>query len=304
MKKGNIEKSPLVSIITPSYNQGKFIEDTILSIKNQDYPKIEHIIIDGGSTDETIEILKKYEDSYTLRWISKPDEGHSDAVNKGFKMARGDIIGWLNSDDVYFDKNVVTSIVKKFLKHPELDLIYGDIVFIDEDNLILRVQCVPDFDYNYLLMGCFIEQPAVFFKSTVVKKYKLDINLKIAIDYEYWLRIGKKFEFHHISRIIAADRNHKERISISDGKKLRKESKQIRKEYGQNLGLLYNIKRFLNRIFSGIPRRIKGFILLIKIYGDKDLAFKVKWDNWPNLLFRQFLSTDLKSLLSKNERSE
>ncbi|MEM2568057.1 MAG: glycosyltransferase, partial [Candidatus Bathyarchaeia archaeon] len=100
----------LVSIITPSLNQGRFIRETLLSVKSQDYPCIEHIVIDGGSTDDTLMILKRYEGTYNLRWISEPDEGHSDAVNKGFRMAQGEIVGWLNSDDVYFDRSTVLAV--------------------------------------------------------------------------------------------------------------------------------------------------------------------------------------------------
>ena len=104
---------PLVSIVTPSYNQGKFIEDTILSVKNQSYPNIEHIVVDAGSTDGTLKILRKYEKEYNLKWVSEPDEGQSDAVNKGFEMAKGEIVDWINSDDVYFDTMTISYVVGK-----------------------------------------------------------------------------------------------------------------------------------------------------------------------------------------------
>lgn len=92
---------PLVSIVTPSFNQGRFIEETILSVKNQNYPHIEHLIIDGGSTDETLDVIRRYEGTYNLRWVSEPDEGQADALNKGFRLARGEVLGWLNADDTY-----------------------------------------------------------------------------------------------------------------------------------------------------------------------------------------------------------
>jgi glycosyltransferase involved in cell wall biosynthesis len=122
------KEGPLVSIVTPSYNQGQFIEETTLSVKNQDYPNIEHIVVYGGSTDEILEILKRYEGTYNLRWISEPDEGHADAVNKGFAMAKGEIISWLNSDDVYFDKGTISSVMEAFQRHSEADIVYGNCV--------------------------------------------------------------------------------------------------------------------------------------------------------------------------------
>jgi len=133
MKKQNIsEQQPLVSIVTPSYNQGQFIEDTILSVKNQDYSNIEHIIVDGGSTDNTLEILKEYENSYNLRWVSEPDNGQADAINKGFDMAKGEIIGWLNSDDTYFSSHVLTKVVEKF-RQTEAKIVFGNDVLINQE---------------------------------------------------------------------------------------------------------------------------------------------------------------------------
>jgi glycosyltransferase involved in cell wall biosynthesis len=113
---------PLVSIVTPSYNQGRFIEATLLSVRNQDYPNIEHLVIDGGSSDNTVEILEKYEKVYNLKWISEPDKGQSDAVNKGFERARGLIIGWLNSDDIYIDQQVISYIVSKSKEFSDADV--------------------------------------------------------------------------------------------------------------------------------------------------------------------------------------
>jgi len=273
-------KKPLVSVVTPSYNQAQFIEENILSVKSQDYPNIEHIIVDGGSTDETMEILKKYEGTYNLRWVSKPDEGHADAVNKGFAMAKGEIIGWLNSDDVYFDRGTVSAVVEAFQKHPEADIIYGDCAYIWENGTILRVQCVPGFRYSRLLRGCFLEQPAVFFRRHVVEKYKLDKRLKVAIDYEYWLRLGKRYRFVHIPRILAADRNHRGRISVAQADKLKAVGAQLREQYLDEPSLWLRLEWEVDKILCGLPRRLKGLLLLLLLRRKKDFAFnaKVVWN--------------------------
>jgi len=273
---GKQEICPLVSIVTPSFNQGRFIEENILSVKSQDYPNIEHIIIDGGSTDETVEILKKYEGTYNLRWVSEPDEGHADAVNKGFAMAQGDIIGWLNSDDVYFDRGTISAVVEAFQKHPEADIVYGDVAYIWEDGTILRVQCVPGFRYSRLLRGCFLGQPGVFFRRHVVEEHKLDKRLKVAIDYEYWLRIGKFYHWHHIPRILAADRNHRGRISVAQAEKLKAVGAQLRKQYLGKPSPWLRLEWELDKILSGLPRRLKGLFLLLGLRQKNDFAFDAK----------------------------
>ncbi|MFO7971599.1 MAG: glycosyltransferase family 2 protein [Desulfobacterales bacterium] len=277
----------LVSIVTPSYNQGEFIEETILSVKNQGYSNLEHIIVDGGSEDGTLEVLKKYEDTYNMRWISEEDEGHSDAVNKGFNMARGEIIGWLNSDDVYTNTSVLRSVVKTFCQHPDVDVVYGDELSINEDSTILRVQCSPRFSYHRLLQWCFLDQPAVFFRKRVTQAHHLDVRLKVAIDYEYWLRIGKEYRFFHLSKVLAADRNHAQRISEAREDELRQVSEQICKQYGKKYDLFYYLTRSADMVFSGLPRRVKGLFVLMMLRRKKDWAFPAEWDGWLASVNRQ-----------------
>lgn len=284
---------PLVSIVTPSYNQRRFIEETILSVNNQDYPNLEHIIVDGNSKDETVEILRKYEGMYNMRWISEPDEGHADAVNKGFRITKGEIIGWLNSDDVYVDISVVRSVVEAFQKHPGVDVVYGNCLFIDEDNTILRVQCVPRFSYRRLLQWCLLEQPAVFFRRKVIEAHQLNVRLKIAIDYEYWLHIGKQYYFYHLPKVVAADRNHPQRISVTRAEELLKESEELRRQYGHIHDWRYYLTRAIDMIFSGLMRRVKGLFVLMMLRLKKDWAFHPKWNGWFLIAKRQVIGKGL-----------
>ena len=139
---------PLVSIVIPSYNQGIFIEDTILSILNQTYKRIEIIVCDGMSTDSTVSVLKQFDDKIT--WISEKDTGQPNAINKGFGMSSGEILTFLNSDDVLIDKRAVEIMVDKFIKNPKSDLVYGDFIEIDKDNKFLRAYKRPNFSYRRL----------------------------------------------------------------------------------------------------------------------------------------------------------
>ena len=289
---------PLVSIVTPSYNQAQFLTDNILSVKHQDYPNIEHIIVDGASGDNTVEILKTYQDLYTLRWVSEPDKGHSDGVNKGFRMAQGEIVGWLNSDDAFFDVSAVSTVVKAFQSKPDADVVYGDIVFISQDSTVLMVRCVPHlFSYRRLLLGCFLEQPAVFLKRRIVKEHKLDVSIHYAIDYEYWLRIGRQYRFIHVDKILAADRNHPNRRMVAGLPKLREISKRAQRQHGQEHDFSFHLWRVADRILTGVPRRLKGAGKLVALYRTNRMAFDARLAPLPASLKRQLLSRSYLDLL-------
>ena len=205
-----MKKLSKVSIITPSLNQSQFIERTILSVLSQDYPNIEYIVIDGGSTDGTIDILKKYQDC--LMWKSEPDKGQSDAINKGFKMATGEILAWLNSDDTY-KAGAINTAVEYLVKHPRVDLVYGNGNLIDEqDNLI------GEFKSSTIdLRACLyhgqicVFQPSVFFRKDVFEKIgALDEKLHITMDIDYWIRITKQgLTMEHIDCPLANLRWHR-----------------------------------------------------------------------------------------------
>lgn len=201
--------NPLVTIITPSFNQGEFIERTIQSIHSQDYPFIEHIVIDGGSTDGTLEILKKYEGK--LKWISEKDTGQSNAINKGFGMATGQILAWLNSDDVYLP-GAVSKAVKYLSENPGVMMVYGEGYMIDERDVIKgRFPFTePKFDLAKLIYyGDYILQQTSFFRRSIFDSIDmLEESYHYTMDWDLFIRIGKRFTVGYIPEDIACIREH------------------------------------------------------------------------------------------------
>lgn len=205
--------SPRISIVTPSYNQGKYIERTIQSVLAQEIQGLEYAVIDGGSEDEALSIIKRYEDR--LFWISERDSGPSDAINKGFRRSGGPILGWLNSDDIYYP-GALKTVLEFFDENPDVDVLYGDTYHIDENDRVIEKYPTEDWNWPRFHERCFISQPAAFFRRRVFDEYgPLDAGLR-CMDYEYWLRLGKNgVRFAHLPRILAATRLHKEAFTIA-----------------------------------------------------------------------------------------
>lgn len=178
----------LLSIVTPSYNQGRFIEETIQSVLHQNYSPLEYIVMDGGSTDTTLGILKKYADRFT--YFSEKDRGQAHAINKGWKMAKGGVLAWLNSDDTY-EPNVFNRVMEHF-KNCSCDMVYGKANHITADGKWIEEYPTEPANPQRLLETCYISQPAVFIRRSVLERVGyLNESLAYCMDYEYWLRIFK-----------------------------------------------------------------------------------------------------------------
>jgi glycosyltransferase involved in cell wall biosynthesis len=190
---------PLVSIITPSFNKGPYIEETIQSVRNQTYKNIEHIVFDAGSTDETISLLKKYNEH--LQWVSEPDKGQSDAINKGWRMAKGDIIAYLNADDTYLP-DTVESAVAFFGKNPDVRMLYGDGIITDEYGNNKRLIRHGEFSIKDLVF-CkdMVFQPSVFLRREVFDTLgDVDVDLHLAMDLDYWLRTALVYKTAYLPK--------------------------------------------------------------------------------------------------------
>ncbi|MCK4348108.1 MAG: glycosyltransferase [Thermoplasmatales archaeon] len=258
-----MKKLPKISIITPSLNQGQFIERTILSILNQDYPNIEYIVMDGGSTDNTVEILKKYADR--LIWKSEPDKGQSDAINKGFRMATGEILAWLNSDDTY-KAGAIKTMAGYLIEHPEADMVYSDGEIVDVNDKVIGVFKSGSVNLRGWLYcgGINIFQPGVFFKNSVIEKIGLlDESLHYNMDTDYWIRMAQTgLSMRHIEKPLARLRWHKAAKTYPILRQHRRLHLLILRKYGGFPFLFYFFRYILmvemKRVFWGDRKLFSG----------------------------------------------
>ena len=199
----------LVSIITPSFNQARYLETTIQSVLSQDYPRLEYIVIDGGSNDGSVEIIKKYE-NHLAYWISEKDKGQADAINKGLARANGEILAWLNSDDYYLP-NAISIAGKIFEENPDIGMVYGDMLAVDEHGQTINHLKYKQLSLEDLLCFQIIGQPAVFFRrETFEKAGGLETTFHFLLDHHLWIRIAQQGKILHVPQTWAAARYHAE----------------------------------------------------------------------------------------------
>lgn len=209
----NKKNPPRISVITPSYNQGRFIKETIDSVLSQNYPNLEYWIIDGGSTDETVTLLKSY--GKKIHWISEKDKGQANGINKGMKRATGEIVTYLNSDDVFLP-NALNTIADFFFTHPEAQWVSGDYFIIDEvgnkiQSYVARYKTLlrESPTLSKLSIANYVIQPSTFWRRDLLKKIGLfDESLRYCMDYDYWMRVMQKYPLYTLDNHFSLFRIH------------------------------------------------------------------------------------------------
>jgi glycosyltransferase involved in cell wall biosynthesis len=248
--------NPLVSILTPSFNHAQWLNDNLSSVATQTHQRTEHIVVDGASTDATLDVLRRHAGP-RVRWRSEPDRGQSDAINKAFTEARGEVIGWLNSDDAYFSRETVALAVDAFRRHPDADVIYGHAALTNADGLILQVIWVPPMWHRVLRIHGFIVQPTAFIRRRALGSYLVDTEFESMMDTELWLRLADRHRFLRLDRILAIDRHQTGRKTVTRPDLAAKDLSRLRRMRALPSGAWVTIARKLLKVtfrLAGLTR--------------------------------------------------
>ena len=256
-----MSKQPLVSIVTPSFNQAPYLEATIRSVLEQDYPELEYTIVDGGSTDGSVDIIRRYADRLAW-WVSEPDKGQTDALNKGFARAKGEILAWLNSDDTY-QPGAVAEAAGFLRSRPEVGLVYGEANFIDENGHVIGHFPAAQTNYRRLRRGyVHIPQQAAFFRAELWRKVApLDPSFYFAMDYDLWVRIAALAPIHYVPRTWANFRLHTQGKTIAADERCWPEMLRVHyRDGGSWLGIL-PVKYLIRKVVAPLINARRRFML-------------------------------------------
>ncbi len=219
-------EQPLVTIVTPSYNQASFLESTLRSVLEQNYPNLEYIVVDGGSTDGSADLIKNYADKLAW-WVSEPDEGQADAINKGMARAKGELVAWLNSDDVY-RPGAIQQAVAALQQHPQASMVYADLDSIDRSGRVFNTIHYRQFSLLDLLSFEIIGQPTVFMRRAVLQQAgPLDASYRYLLDHQLWLRMLQLAPAVYVPQVWAAARHHANAKNVGEAAGFGREAMRI-----------------------------------------------------------------------------
>jgi glycosyltransferase involved in cell wall biosynthesis len=242
---------PVLSIVTPSFNQAHFLEMAMRSVFIQDYPAVEYWVIDGGSDDGSVEIIERYADRLA-GWESRKDHGQADAINKGFQKSTGEIVAWLNSDDVYLEETFQQA-VTAFQEHPEVGLVYADGIMVDSKLRVLDYHRYPQVTLLDLLSFEVILQPTVFMRRKVLEEVGyLDPSYHLILDHELWVRIARRYAVLHIPAFWALERTHSQAKTIAMARDFVQEAEAMIRRAAEDDELAELLECEHNRVFAGL----------------------------------------------------
>lgn len=251
---------PKISMITPSYQQAQFIEQTLQSVIQQGYPNLEYMVVDGGSKDGSVDIIRKYEE-HLAWWVSERDSGQSEACNKGWKRATGDIIGWLNSDDLILP-GTLDRVAKAFQETPEVGFIFGDVLSIDADGNVFNVMKFAPWGLDELMAFNIICQPGVFMRRDVLEKAGyLDAGMHFLQDHHLWLKLAQLAPMRYIPETMAAARYHAAAKNVGAGERYGKDAYRIVEWMKTQPVLAEKMKKLNRKIMAGAHRISARYLL-------------------------------------------
>ena len=250
----------LISIITPSYNQAKYLEQTILSVLNQDHSSIEYIVVDGASTDGSVEVIKRYADKLA-HWESVKDHGQADAINKGFARVKGEIVAWLNSDDYYLP-GTISAAVKVFEENPDVVLVYGNMLAVDENGQTFNTLTYKQLTLEDLLCFQIIGQPAVFMRRTALQQTSgLDLTFHFLLDHLLWIQLAKHGKILHVNKTWSAARYHAEAKNVAKAAEFGREAFRILETIAQDKDLAATLHKIDRRAHASAFRVDARYLL-------------------------------------------
>ncbi len=266
--------SPIVSIITPTFNQGAFVGETIESVLRQDYPHVEHLVIDDGSTDETRSVLESF--GTRLRWWSRPNRGQTATINEGFEACRGDVVTWLNSDDTLLP-GAVSWAVSAFARHASAGVVFGDTQFTSSDGFPLDRSTARPFDYEEFVIECHnpIPQCSSFFRRSVLEEAgPLDTAFYYFMDWDFWLRAGLKWPIVYEPELLSTYRLHPQSKTVAQARRSAPELEYMYRKYFAGSDLPPSIRRrqqeaLANMYFTSAGYFIRG--------GDRKAGRRMAW---------------------------